>query len=168
MSTGSGRPAADPDCGADAPNHGTPFRIAWDTNCLIYFLEGAGAAAASDAARRRHQYLRRQMESFEAGERECVLSTLVVAEMAAGLDDPQRLRHVAERLGSLRGLRWVDVTVDVALEAGRVRRRCGLTLADAIHLASAHTAGAQAFLTNDRRLGAASSYLPVLVLDDVI
>lgn len=55
----------------------------------------------------------------------------------------------------------------IALEAGRVQRRYRLSLPDALHLACARAAGAGVFVTNDRDLQRASTYLPVAILDEL-
>jgi predicted nucleic acid-binding protein len=46
----------------------------------------------------------------------------------------------------------VPATVEIAVEAGFVRGRTGLTLADALHVATARIAGASVLVTNDRRV----------------
>jgi predicted nucleic acid-binding protein len=61
----------------------------------------------------------------------------------------------------------VPVTIEIAVEAGFVRGRTSLTLADAIHLAMARQAGASAFVTNDRRLRSMPE-LAVIQLADLV
>jgi predicted nucleic acid-binding protein len=60
------------------------------------------------------------------------------------------------------------VDADVTREATRIRSETGMRLPDAIHVATAIVAGADAFLTNDARLNHPRAGLPVLVLDDLI
>jgi predicted nucleic acid-binding protein len=56
---------------------------------------------------------------------------------------------------------------DLAGDAAVIRGIRGMSLADAVHLASARAVGATAFVTNDRRLRG-SSKLEVVYLDDLL
>jgi len=68
---------------------------------------------------------------------------------------------------SLPGLELLPLTNEIADQAARIRAATNLQLPDAIHIATALVAGAEAFLTNDRQLLRAVDELPILILDDV-
>lgn len=77
-----------------------------------------------------------------------------VAEARAALEAPP-------------GLGILPVSADIAQEAARIRAATGVRLPDAVQLASAIAAGADAFLTNDRRLQRPGTGIEVMVLDDL-
>ena len=121
-------------------------RIGIDSNVLIYLLEGSGHLA--DAAGE-------LIDGIAEGLADGVLATLAVAEICsgpaeAGLTD--LVERYADELRSLDNVRLVPLSAEVAADAAAMRGRSGLSLADAIHLASATSSGATAFVTNDRRI----------------
>ena len=61
----------------------------------------------------------------------------------------------------------VPTTLEIAAEAGFVRGRTGMTLADSIHVATARAAGATALLTNDHRIRP-TTQLDVVQLVDLV
>ncbi len=131
-----------------------------DSNVLIYLLEGSSALADAAGA---------LLDGIAAGEGEGVLSTLAIAEIATGparFDDVALVHRYAEELVSLENVRVVPMDAAIALEAALIRGAGNLTLADAIHLATARLAGATVFVTNDRRIGAIAG-LGVAYLDDL-
>ena len=73
----------------------------------------------------------------------------------------------ADAIRSIENLHVVPVSLEIAVEAELVGGRTSLTLADAIHLATARVAGASAFVTNDRRLRS-MPMLDVIQLADVV
>jgi predicted nucleic acid-binding protein len=73
----------------------------------------------------------------------------------------------ADAIRSIEFLHVVPVTLEIAAEAGFVRGRTSLTLADAVHVATARVAGAFAFVTNDRRLRSIPK-LEVVQLADLV
>lgn len=64
------------------------------------------------------------------------------------------------------GLASLPLTGDIAEEAARLRAQHGLRTPDAVQMATALTAGAQVFLTNDARLRPLPA-MQVLTLDSV-
>lgn len=120
-----------------------------DLGAEVLRREPGGAVRVPEAL------LRRARLSDRAAIRVQVQPGRLVSESLASVTD--------ELAGSAPDL-WGE---EVALEAGRVRRRYGVCLPDALHLASARAAGAAVYLTNDRCVERASEYLPVMVLDDL-
>lgn len=120
--------------------------VAIDTAIFVYFIE------------EHPSYLPRVEPVFRAiatGEIEATASALTLLET---LVLPYRLQNFAlarqyERiLGRSRGLRLVPVASAVLRQAAKLRASLPLKTPDAIHLASAVSVGAKAFLTHDRQL----------------
>lgn len=138
-------------------------RVGIDSNVLIYLLEGSGANANAAGA---------ILDAIAAGEGEGVLATLAIAEVGTGparWGDAAMVERYADELTSLEGVAVRTLDADVAVEAAILRGNGPLSLADAIHLATARSAGASAFITNDRRItslpGLEVAYLDELALD---
>lgn len=71
-----------------------------------------------------------------------------------------------EMLLNIETIRLERVSVAIAEQAARLRARYNLRTPDALHIATAITAGCDAFLTNDRALRRAD-VIRVLVLDEL-
>lgn len=133
-------------------------RIAIDSNVLIYVL---------DDDPRRAEIAADVLDAVAAGEVEGVIASIGVVEALVGparADDGARFELAAATIRDL-GLEIVGMDADVAEDAAWIRGRSGLTLGDAVHVASAHHARATALVTNDRRIRARRD-LDVLYLDD--
>lgn len=135
-----------------------PSRIGVDTNCLIYLAEWQGSE--------RQRFLRKRV--FD-GSRQIVVSTLALAEILVKAYQSGRSAAAARSaLESLPGVHFVAPTADIAQEAARIRAETGLRLPDAIHVATATVSGAEAFLTNDKRIERPSAGIVVLLLDRLL
>lgn len=128
--------------------------IAYDTNILIYALEGTSpwAAAAQEVVRQ--------------GERDgAVLSVLAWQELLTGavLRGYGADEQLQASLRDLAATRFVPVTQEICQRAVLLTARYGKQVYgyDAIHLATALTHGATAFITNDKAL------LSALSVDDL-
>lgn len=111
--------------------------VALDTNVFIYFFE-------------KHPVFYAQAEKiikgiFE-GSVDAVCSSLVITELVAG--DPQ----FDIKALSLGNLHITDLTPEIAYTAGRLRHQYNLKTPDAIHIATALSAKANKFYTNDKKL----------------
>jgi predicted nucleic acid-binding protein len=134
--------------------------VGLDTAPLIYYLEAHPT------------YLPLVDPFFDGlarGDLQVVTSTVTLIEV---LTQPLRQGDTAlatryrELLVSTQGLTMHAVSAVVAEEAARLRAAHALRTPDAVQLATALTAGAHFFLTNDMRLAAISD-LQVLVLDQL-
>jgi predicted nucleic acid-binding protein len=135
-------------------------RIALDSNVLIYLLEGSAELGDKCAA---------LLDAMALGEGEGVMATIAVAEicgMPAKVGNLALVDRYADELGSLDNVAVVPLSASVAVDAAVIRGGSGLSLMDAVHLATARDAGATAFVTNDRRIKP-SSNLEVLYLDEI-
>ncbi len=139
-----------------------PDRLALDTNCFIYLWEEAGSA--------RSEFLERSVFRAAAGGKLTLFtSTLAVAELLVTpyrLGLPDRARLLRDAVTQLPGMTVVDIDVQLATGAARLRGQFGIALADAFHIATAERF-ADALLTNDRRLARPEDGVRVLVLDDL-
>lgn len=135
-------------------------RVGIDSNVLIYLLEGSGALADTSGA---------LLDAIASGEAEGVLATLGIAEICSGparADDPAMVERYADELKSLENIRVVPLDEQVAVDAAIIRGSTSLSLADAVHLASARHAKATVFVTNDRRITSINR-LEVAYLDEI-
>jgi predicted nucleic acid-binding protein len=119
--------------------------LALDSNVLIYLLEGDGALA--DTARA-------ILNGLDDGRATGVLATLGLTEVLAGpatSGDGAMFEHVAAELRSLPNVRLVPLDAETAIDAAWGRSG-GRHIGDAVHVATARSAGATCIVTNDERL----------------
>ncbi len=123
-----------------------PGAAAVDTAIFIYFIEEEP---------RFLPHILPLFEEADKGKRELVTSALTLLEV---LVVPYRAGNtrLAERYERLltgsRGIRLTELSRDQLRAAAQLRATTGARTPDALHLASALTAGCKTFLTNDRRL----------------
>ena len=120
--------------------------VGLDSNVFIYLLETSGDEAAQAG---------RALDAISAASIEASMSTIAVAEVLTGparAGDAALMERYLDEIRSLERLRIVPVDIDVAFAAATLRGRDGVAMSDALNLAAARSAGATAFITNDRRL----------------
>jgi predicted nucleic acid-binding protein len=136
-------------------------RIAIDANVFVYLFEGSGTLSKVAAA---------VLDAVSSGRVTGVATTITLTEVVVGPvragEDTMAERYL-DAIRSIEHLHIVPVTAEIAADAGFVRGRSGLTLADAIHVATARTAGASVLVTNDRRLRSMPQ-LDVVQLADLV
>lgn len=135
-------------------------RVGIDSNVLIYLLVGSGALADTSGA---------LLDAIASGEAEGVLATLGIAEICSGparAHDPAMVERYADELKSLENIRVVPLDEQVAVDAAIIRGSTSLSIADAVHLASARHAKATVFVTNDRGITSINR-LEVAYLDEI-
>ena len=135
-------------------------RLGIDSNVLIYLLEGSSSLADTAGM---------LLDTIAAGDAQGVMATLALAEICSGpaaAGEQALLERYADELQGLENVRLVPLTAEVAIDAAAIRGASSLSLADAIHLASARNAGATAFVTNDRRIKPLPQ-LDVVYLDEL-
>jgi predicted nucleic acid-binding protein len=121
-------------------------RIGLDSNLFIYLFEGSGREAAVAGE---------LLDAISEGHTTGVLATLGMLEILTGplrAQDGALAERYRDELESIPGLDVVPLTTDIAAGAAAMRGGRSIALADAIHLATARTAGASAFVTNDRAI----------------
>jgi predicted nucleic acid-binding protein len=135
--------------------------VAFDANVFVYLFESTGHLAAAAIA---------EVNAVSARRLTGVVSSVALAEVIGRpvrIGDDTMGERYADAIRSIENRHVVPVTIEIAVEAGFVRGRTSLTLADAIHLAMARQAGASAFVTNDRRLRSMPE-LAVIQLADLV
>ncbi len=136
-------------------------RLALDSNLLIYLFETGGPEAKA---------VQRLLDAAEAAGASLVVASLALAEVSvypAAIDDAVMAERYADAIQSISRLDVVPLTAEIAIDAGLMRGRRGHSLPDAIHLATAVSANASVFVTNDRRLRAIPR-LDVVQLADLV
>ena len=134
-------------------------RVGIDSNVFIYLFEGSGPAATSAGL---------VLDAIEAGRCEGVLATVGLTEILtrpASVGDGTIFERYADEIQSIRNLRLVPLDVETAIDAawGRSNDR---DLGDAVHVATAKTSSATAFITNDRRVRPRSA-VEIVLLDAI-
>jgi predicted nucleic acid-binding protein len=121
-------------------------RLGLDANLFIYLFETGGPEAVA---------VRALLNTADAAGTTLLVASLALAEAAvypATIGDAVMADRYADAIRSINRLHVVPLTADIAIDAGILRGLHGLSLPDAIHLASARQAGASVFITNDQRL----------------
>jgi len=116
-------------------------RISVDSAPLIYFLEDHRTLAARFAP---------LFEAEATGKIEIVVSAIAVAEVLAGPLKAGNEALAGRYRRALAAWQMVPVDVELAILAARLRAAHGLRLPDAIHAATAISAGCVALVTHDR------------------
>jgi predicted nucleic acid-binding protein len=118
-------------------------KIYWDSMLIIYLLEG------NPAFSKRVQHLLQR--SFERGD-SLYTSFLAYGEVMAGaVNSPEKVSKIQKTMGEM-GFTYLPFDGGAVMPFSRLRAKNKLKVADAIHLASAASAGIDLFLTGDKQL----------------
>lgn len=134
--------------------------LALDTSAFIYHIERHPAFAPR---------VNTVFQEIERGRARGVTSTLTFLEVLVGpyrVGDHARRIALSALLASFPGVSWVELDLAVADRAASLRGKYRLRTPDAIQLATALEAGADAFLTNDQELSRVTE-VPVLLMDEI-
>jgi predicted nucleic acid-binding protein len=135
-------------------------RVAVDSNVLIYLIEGAAG---------RGEVAGTILSAMLVAGIDVSLATIGLAEILIGparAGDVRGFDSLADELRGM-GLKLVDLDASIAEDAAWLRGRARVDLIDAIHIASARSAGATLFVTNDRGIPSTPE-LVVAYLDDLV
>jgi predicted nucleic acid-binding protein len=122
--------------------------VGLDSNVFVYLFETAGAEA--DAASAVVDALSSHTVTFAS------IGVVEVLSGPARAGDQALMERYLDEIRSMDGLRIVPLDDDIAFRSALERARGRMTVGDAIHLATARSAGATAFVTNDNRLRSSS------------
>lgn len=109
--------------------------------------------------------------NIQTGQQRAIISTVALMELTVHpwrAKQPQVARHYEALLVHFPHLTLVDVTRDVARKAAQLRAAFKIRPADALHVASALTHQATAFVTNDKGVLRLNAQLDVILLDAFI
>jgi len=121
-------------------------RIAFDANVFIYLFEGEGDLSRAAAS---------VLDAISDGRATGLAATIALSEVIVGpvrAGDETMAERYVDAIRSIEHLDLMPATVEIAADASFIRGRKGLTLADALHVATARAGGASAIVTNDRRI----------------
>jgi len=124
------------------------LKVALDTNIFIFFLEGVEPYASK---------VESILNSFARGVNEGVISTISIAEVLTGFyaaGYPEKATKTKEFLRdlTLTGVETVQVTLEIADIAAKLRARRGGRLPEALIVASAIDRGADLIYSQDEDL----------------
>ncbi|MBI4078802.1 MAG: PIN domain-containing protein [Candidatus Levybacteria bacterium] len=127
-------------------------RIALDSNIFIYNLE------------QNPQYVQFTDEIFKrliANQLKAATNIVSLAEILSYPETEKVVKEITEDFFSTPNVTVFEVNQQIAIEAARIRRRYRFRFPDAIQLATAKLAKAEAFITNDYTL---KTFTPLKVL----
>jgi predicted nucleic acid-binding protein len=134
--------------------------IGLDSNLFIYLIDDVAPWSRQVAE---------LLVAIDSGVASANLSAIGLTEILSGPardGDLARLERNNDDIRAISGLTIGPLDHDIAVDAAVIRGVRGMTLPDAIHLATARVAGATAFVTNDRRVRG-SAKLEVIYLDEL-
>jgi len=136
--------------------------IGLDTSVFVYFLEDNKNYAP---------LARITLKGIENGKWQGVTSTITLMEITVRpwqLENESAAREYEAVLVHFPNLTIVDVDRDVARTAAQLRAKYKVSPPDALQVAASVSFGANAFLTNDKRLAKLEEAIKVIVMDDYI
>jgi predicted nucleic acid-binding protein len=136
--------------------------VGLDTPIFIYFLENN---------ERYGELAQISINGIEKGRWAGVTSTITLMEITVRpwqLGREAAAREYEAVLVHFPNLSIVDVDRNVARAAAQLRAKYNVSPPDALQVAASLNYGAQAFLTNDKRLSKLQELIDVIVLDDFV
>ncbi len=131
-----------------------------DTSCLVYLLESGGVS-------NRGRVVASALDAAHRGGVRVVASVIAWTELLAGASGAASRDAARAFLADSSKVELEPVDVAVADEAARLRNCCRLPLADALQIATAIVAKADAVLTNDEAWRAIPACPRALILDEL-
>ncbi len=131
------------------------LNVSVDTNIFVGVLNKESLSASSKEI----------LDKIDSGSLDCVVSTVVIAEMCAGYHMAGEADEKDDFLAHLQGSQSYDIielSVGIADQAGRIKAATGLKLPDAIIVASAVKGEAECLITNDESLKKAAEFIKVV------
>ena len=111
------------------------------------------------------------LEMIDNGKMECIVPSLVVAELCTGYyqeDDEEGAEELLAALLTTPTYKIIPMDHDIACKAGKIRARLGIRLPDAIVVATAITNKVTAIVTYDEEMKRAEKYIAVKTPKEII
>ena len=137
------------------------MNVSVDTNIFVGVLNRESLSASSKEI----------LDRIDSGSLDCVVSTVVIAEMCAGYHLAGQAREKDDFLTHLQGSQNYDIVElsgSIADQAGRIKATTGLKLPDAIIVASAVKGEAECLITNDESLKKAEKFIKVVTSKEFV
>ena len=118
-----------------------------------------------------HESVVEILDQVETGKTMAAISTVTIAEVAVGYHtsgDEVGLKNFILRLRSTGEYMIVDVDIELAGLAGKIRAKTGMRLPDAIIAASGVISGASHVITEDKKFKKASSFIASLTPEEFL
>jgi len=118
-----------------------------------------------------HESVVEILDQVETGKTMAAISTVTIAEVAVGYHtsgDEAGLKNFILRLRSTGEYAIVDVDIELAGLAGKIRAKTGMRLPDAIIAASGVISGASHVITEDKKFKKASSFIASLTPEEFL
>jgi predicted nucleic acid-binding protein len=136
--------------------------IGLDTSVFVYFLENNPQYAP---------FAHTTVKGIEDGKWQGLTSTITLMEIAVRpwqLGNETAAREYEAVLVHFPNLTIVDVDRNVARAAAQLRAKYKVSPPDALQVAASISFGANAFLTNDKRLSKLEDVINVIVMEDYL
>ena len=136
--------------------------IGLDTSVFVYFLENNPRYA---------ELAQITIKGIEDGKWQGVTSTITLMEITVRpwqLENESAAREYEAVLVHFPNLTIVDVDRNVARAAAQLRAKYKVSPPDALQVAAGISFGANAFLTNDKRLSKLEDVIDIIVMDDYL
>lgn len=130
--------------------------VALDSNVFIYLFES------------NPEFIKHVNPIFEAllqNKLDAVTSAVSIIEALSYPSPPEVIAGIKEGFATIPNFNIVSLNQEIALEAAEIRREYGFKLPDAVQLATALSAKAKAFITNDHRLKSFKKLKIISLLD---
>jgi len=137
------------------------LNVSVDTNIFVGVLNKESLSESSKEI----------LDRIDSGSLNCVVSTVVIAEMCAGYHLAGETREKDDFLTHLQGSQNYDIielSVGIADQAGRIKAATGLKLPDAIIVASAMKGDSECLITNDESLKKAEEFIRVVTSKEFV
>lgn len=118
-----------------------------------------------------HEIVVEILDQVETGKTMAAISTVTIAEVAVGYHtsgDEAGLKNFILRLRSTGEYTIVDVDIELAGLAGKIRAKTGMRLPDAIIAASGVISGASHVITEDKKFKKVSSFIASLTPEEFL
>lgn len=117
--------------------------VGLDTNIFIYYFNGRSSF---------YSQALQLLETITQNQINTVSSMLTLAELLSFKAPDSALKQLEEELFLMPNLRLLEVDRNISRKAATIRREYQFKLPDAVQLATAVSAKAKVFITNDHRL----------------